>query len=43
MIKSTPNLYLFQPDKAEIQEFKQYLLNVTIVEDWKQVLNKIIV
>ncbi len=43
MIKSTPNLFLFQPDKAEIEEFKQLLPNVTVVADWKEALGKIII
>ncbi len=43
MIKSTPNLFLFQPDKAEIEEFKQFLPNVTVVTDWEQILSKIII
>ena len=43
MIKSTPNLFLFQPDKVEIEEFKQFLPNVTVVADWKDVLGKIII
>ncbi len=43
MIKSTPNLFLFQPDKAEIKEFKRFLPNVTVVADWKETLGKIVI
>jgi len=42
MVRSTPNLFLFQPDKIEIEEFKQFLPDVTVVSDWKDVLSEII-
>ncbi|MEK7635242.1 MAG: hypothetical protein AAB446_02325 [Patescibacteria group bacterium] len=42
MIESTPNLFLFQPDPKEIEEFKQFLPKVTRVESWSEVVGKII-
>ncbi len=43
MIDSTPNLFLFQPDKAEVEEFKQFLPKVTVVKDWQQVIERIVI
>jgi len=42
MIDSTPNLFLFQPDKDEINEFEEFLSKVTIVNNWGEVVDKII-
>ena len=42
MIESTPNLLLFQPDKDEVNEFKEFLPKVTVLNDWDEVLNKIV-
>jgi hypothetical protein len=38
MIDSTPNLYLFDPDEEEVQEFKHFLPNVTKVKNWKELI-----
>jgi hypothetical protein len=37
MIGKVPNLYLFHPDPKEVEEFKQFLPNVTRVESWEEV------
>ncbi|MDD5165547.1 MAG: hypothetical protein PHG25_03385 [Candidatus Pacebacteria bacterium] len=42
MVGSTPNLFLFQPDKDEVNEFKDYLPKVTVVTNWSDVVTKII-
>ena len=42
MIESTPNLILFQPDQEEIAEFKKFLPNVTVANDWPEVVSKIV-
>lgn len=42
MIESTPNLFLFQPDQDEINEFEEFLSKVTITNNWDEVKNKII-
>ncbi len=41
MIESTPHLFLFEPDKDEINEFEEFLLKVTVVNNWKEVVGKI--
>ncbi|MEI6238272.1 MAG: hypothetical protein WCP15_01910 [bacterium] len=41
MIESTPNLFLFQPDKDEINEFEQFLAKVTVVNGWNEVVKNI--
>lgn len=38
MIESTPNLILFQPDPKEIEEFKKFLPNVKLANNWKEVI-----
>ena len=42
MIGAVPNLYLFQPDEKEIEEFKKFLPEVIRVESWAEVVKKII-
>lgn len=42
MVESIPNLLLFQPDKDEVEKFKEFLPKVTVVETWAEVLNKIV-
>ncbi len=41
MIGVVPNLYLFQPDEREVEEFKQFLPKVNRVESWKEVMEEI--
>jgi hypothetical protein len=43
MVESTPSLYLFMPDKKEVEEFKEFLTQVTVVDGWSQVIKKIII
>jgi len=38
MIESTPNLFLFQPNQKEIDDFKQFLSKVVIVNNWSEVI-----
>jgi len=40
MVGSTPNLYLFQPDPLEVEEFKKFLPRVIMVDSWDEVLKK---
>lgn len=42
MIESTSNLYLFQPDEAELKLFEKFLPKVNVVGGWEEVLNSII-
>lgn len=42
MIGGVANLYLFQPDPKEVEEFKQFLPKVTRAESWKEVTEKIL-
>lgn len=41
MINTVPHLFLYQPDQAEIDEYKQFLPKVTRVESWTEVMEKI--
>lgn len=41
MIKTVPHLFLYKPDQAEIDEYKQFLPKVTRVESWAEILEKI--
>jgi hypothetical protein len=41
MVDSTPNLFLFQPDQKEVDEFKSFLPEVTVINNWKEALEKI--
>ncbi len=38
MIETAPNLFLYQPDQAEIDEYRQFLPKVTRVESWAELL-----
>lgn len=42
MITSTPHLFLFQPDHKEVEEFKDFLPQVTVVNSWQDVLASIL-
>ncbi len=42
MIESTSNLFLFQPDTDEVNEFEEFLSKVTVVNSWDEVIRKII-
>lgn len=42
MIESTPNLILYQPDEKEVDEFRDFLPKVIVVNSWKEVEEKII-
>jgi len=42
MVESTPNLFLFQPDEADLRKFEQFLLSVTMVNGWNEVLSNIL-
>jgi hypothetical protein len=41
MVDSVPNLFLFQPDQIEVDEFKQFLPKVVRVENWVEILENI--
>lgn len=41
MIESTPNLFLFQPNNIEIEEFKEFLPKVRKMESWDQIVKEI--
>lgn len=41
MIESTPHLFLYQPNKDEVHTFAAFLSKVTVVEDWKEIVEKI--
>lgn len=41
MVDSTPNLFLFQPDQDEVNEFREFLARVTVVNDWNDAVEKI--
>jgi len=41
MVENVPHLFLYQPDQAEIDEFKQFLPKVTRVESWLDIVEKI--
>ena len=41
MVGNVPNLYLFQPEEKEVEEFKQFLSKVTLVSGWLDLMRKI--
>lgn len=41
MIESTPNLFLYQPDKDEVNEFQEFLSKVTVVNSWKEITDNL--
>ena len=41
MVLKVPNLYLFQPNQAEVDKYKQFLPKVLRVENWAEVAEKI--
>ena len=41
MVNTAPHLFLYQPDQAEIDEYRQFLPKVTRVESWAEVIQKI--
>jgi len=41
MVETVPHLFLYQPDQAEIDEYRQFLPKVTKVESWEDILNVI--
>lgn len=41
MVNIVPHLFLYQPDQAEIDEFKQFLPKVTRVESWSDIVEEI--
>ncbi len=41
MVGKVPNLYLFQPDQVEIDEYEEFLPKVVRVESWKELLTKL--
>ncbi len=41
MIETVSHLFLYQPDQAEIDEYRQFLPKVTRVESWADVLKEI--
>src|SRR3989344_513197 len=41
MVETASNLFLYQPDQAEIDEYRQFLPQVTRVESWAEVVEKI--
>jgi len=42
MIGKIPHLYLFQPDLDKVNEFKQFLPDVTVVQNWEEVTKLIL-
>lgn len=42
MIGNVPHLYLYQPDQAEIEEYKKFLPNVTRVESWAEIAENLL-
>lgn len=41
MIESTPNLFLFDPNQEETDQFKDFLPKVTVVKTWKDIIDLI--
>lgn len=41
MVELVPNLILFQPDEEEVKEFGKFIPNVTVADDWREVIEKI--
>ncbi|OHA26278.1 MAG: hypothetical protein A3C06_02445 [Candidatus Taylorbacteria bacterium RIFCSPHIGHO2_02_FULL_46_13] len=41
MVTTVPHLFLYQPDQAEINEYRQFLSQVAVVETWKEAVEKI--
>jgi len=41
MVETAPNLFLYQSDQAEIDEYRHFLPKVTRVESWAEVVEKI--
>jgi len=41
MVNTAPHLFLYQPDQAEIDEYRQFLPKVIRVESWAEVVQKI--
>ncbi|PIP87348.1 hypothetical protein COW81_00715 [Candidatus Campbellbacteria bacterium CG22_combo_CG10-13_8_21_14_all_36_13] len=41
MIETAPNLFLYQPDQAEIDEYREFLSRVVRVESWAELVEKI--
>lgn len=41
MVNTVPHLFLYQPNQAEIDEYRQFLPKVTVVESWKEIVDKI--
>ncbi len=41
MIRTVPHLFLYRPDQAEIDEYKQFLPKVTRVESWSEITKQI--
>ena len=41
MVNTAQHLFLYQPDSAEIDEYRQFLPKVAIVESWKEILKVI--
>lgn len=41
MVNQIPNLYLFDPDPEEVEEFKQFLPKVVPVRSWRDFMGKI--
>jgi len=41
MIETAPHLFLYQPDQAEIDEYRGFLAKVTRVESWVELVEKI--
>lgn len=41
MVETVPNLFLYQPDRTEIDAYRQFLPKVTRVEGWAEVVQEI--
>ena len=41
LVGIVPNLFLYQPDQTEVDEYKQFLPKVIKVESWTEIIEKI--
>jgi hypothetical protein len=43
LVESTQHLFLFEPDKDEVKKYEKFLSRVTVVNNWEELVNKIII
>jgi hypothetical protein len=41
MTETVPYLFLYQPEKSEVEKFQQFLSKVTQVNNWSEIVEKI--